>query len=131
MTKEILKPLFWFVVCFGILGLMHAALLNYVFPASFADPRIFKAYILFSVYALILMLYLMYLRRTDPVKAGWAYLAGGMFKMFLAIFFLMPTINARANNMKIVVLQIVVVYFIGLMIEVFILFKALKTPDKA
>jgi hypothetical protein len=130
MNRHLFQPVFVFFVLYALIATIHLLLISEVLPVAYSDPHIKNAYILFSLYTAVLMIYLLVVRKKDPVKAGWAYLAGGMFKMFLALFYVLPIIKNRPENMKHVVLQVVFVFFIGLMIEVFVLFRWFNKSDK-
>lgn len=126
MTKQLIRPMVAFTFIYCLLAALHGLLASQTFTISIWSPVVLKAYVLFWIYSNLLIFLSISLLKKEPVRGGWAFLAGTVFKMFLALFYLIPIIKLREADMRAIVLQVIIAYFISLALEVWVMYRALN-----
>lgn len=106
------------------------------FLMKYADNEVFQQYdFYFSSWSIICFLFISttliyitvgYIHKVLPDKSGFAFLSFGMLKMFAAVIFLIPLIQAEMENKIPATLFFFIPYFIVLFIETLLVVRLIN-----
>ncbi len=117
MKKVLYRFLFFFVPFF--VGLYF--LLNYFDKRIFSEQNFYYSPLsivgFLFISTVLIYLTIVYIHKVLPDKSGFAFLGFGMLKMFAAVAFLIPLIQAEMENKIPAVLFFFLPYFIVLFVE--------------
>lgn len=117
----------FFILGFSLLlyGL-HIGLNNYIFNFSEYNEFVKKTHLFLFIVIFAIINSLLFLHKKSPTYTGFAYLGSVLLKMALSVFFLYPYITKKADDIKIVVIQFFLLFFIYLLFEVLLLLNIIK-----
>ena len=122
----LIKSIF-FILGFSLLlyGL-HIGLNNYIFNFSEYNEFVKKTHLFLFIVTFTIISSLLFLHKKNPTYTGFAYLGSVLLKMALSVFFLYPYIVKKADDIKIVIIQFFLLFFIYLLFEVLLLLNIIK-----
>lgn len=127
MNKEFLKIILYLFVIGFVFFFCHNLFVEFIDN----DLKLFfslqKIYIFNLILTIFSLLILDFIAKKWNDKVGFSFLALGIIKMALSVWFLMPLINSNAINKVPDTLSFFFCYFLFLAIESYFVVKSLKT----
>jgi hypothetical protein len=127
------KRNFRFFTYYTIIGLflfiLHYFLIRF-FPQIFYPVKILESHIFIYLITLIFLISSKIItRKVRKELVGYVFLASGLLKMFICVFYLFPIIRSSFDYRKVYIIQFFVIYFIYLFLEIFYFASENKMKD--
>lgn len=125
----LIKSIF-FILGFSLLLYgVHIGLNNYIFNFSNYNEFVKKTHLFLFIVTLTIISSLLFLHKKHPTYTGFAYLGSVLLKMALGVFFLYPYIAKKLDDIKIIIIQFFLLFFIYLFFEVLVLIKSIRNNN--
>jgi len=116
-----------YLLFLGLIGFLIHFLLLRAFPEKLYAPGILYVHpFLFIITVVIIIAIDVIFKKVKPNMMGYAFMASSLFKMLIAVLYLLPVITKQVPYKTEYVIQFFMIYFMYLIIEVVYLVHKLK-----
>ncbi len=127
------KRNFRYFIYYTIIGLflfvVHYFLIRFL-PQIFYPVKILESHLFIYLITLIFLISSKIItKKVKKELVGYVFLAAGLLKMFICVFYLFPIILSSFDYRKVYIIQFFVIYFIYLFLEIFYFASENKMKD--
>lgn len=108
------------------LFIIHFSINEYI-TINIDNTFLIKIHIFIILLTIVVLNTLKIIKNKFPDKVGFGYLAFVLVKMIISILFLFPYIRQKPANLKLIVINFFLIFFIHLFYEAYSTIKKLKT----